>query len=274
MFGFAMPELPEVECFRRHLETHLLHHTITQIRVLVPELLENIEKEEFIQKTANQQIDKTFRHGKFLFLHLSPTNIWVVIHFGMTGFFRYTLSTSALLIHDRVVIHHQKPNDPHDSQRVAIFNDQRKFGLMTITESPIHFMQQRGFGPDALELSSRTFQDIISHNSRKLKVVLMDQQLIAGIGNLYSDEMCFQAQIHPFRSANSLSSEEINRLYIIMRHVLTRAIENDADIDKFPAEFFINLREKGKSCSRCNSSIQSGKVGGRMAYFCPQCQKL
>ncbi|MBU4174513.1 MAG: hypothetical protein KKB90_12305 [Actinobacteria bacterium] len=130
-------------------------------------------------------------------------------------------------------------------------------------------------GPEPLSrgFTFKRFQAIVSPRGNPIHSVLMNQELIAGIGNIYSDEITFQARIRPDRKASGLSDESLRRLFDAMKLVLNRAIELDAELDRYPKDWIIPHRKKGGMCPVCGGALVKKAIGGRSSYFCPTCQK-
>lgn len=259
-----MPELPEVESFRRFFDAHALNQKIVQVQVTDERILENITQPDLKKALMHQKFISTHRHGKFLFCNYS-SNKWLVIHFGMTGDFRAISDNDPIEKHDRVII-------SFDKHRVLTFNDQRLFGLISLTNSIPEFLKERRFGPDALEIKYEDFHTRITKKHKFIKAVLLDQSVIAGVGNLYADEALFQAKIHPKIMSNNLSESQTKLLYDQIQRIFHLAIDFGADYGKFPQDFFIHKREQGGKCPRCANVLDSIKITQRTTYFCPNCQ--
>jgi formamidopyrimidine-DNA glycosylase len=259
-----MPELPEVESFRLFFEKNALNHRIKSVHVLDIGILEMIDKERFEQTITNCVFTSTFRHGKFLFCQIKPSQ-FVVFHFGMTGDFFIRDKLDELHKHDRVAFY-------LDNENIFVFSDQRKFGLVGITANIEEFLHKRNFGPDALLISTDEFLSRILHHKKPIKACLLDQSILAGVGNLYADEALFRTQIHPGTFPNELSKAKLSELIAIVQKILHQAIYHGAYYGDFPADFFIQGREKNGLCPRCNSTLESGKIVGRTSYYCPKCQ--
>jgi formamidopyrimidine-DNA glycosylase len=261
-----MPELPEVESFRQEFIKSALKRKIKSIQVTDPTILEEITEDQIKQELGGKEFTATHRHGKFLFCQYSSSD-WLVFHFGMSGYFRVFAKNSGIHKHDRVLFFFDK--DP-----VVAFNDQRKFGLVGHTNDIAMFLNARNFGPDALEISDDAFITKIQSRNKPIKACLLDQAILAGVGNLYADEALFQSQIHPLTFPKQLGKEQLQLLLYQIRRILTTAIENGADFGKFPVDFFINSRENDKPCPRCGVALVHLKITGRTSYFCPACQKV
>ena len=213
-----MPELPEVETFRSLFNQHALQEKILKIQITDIGILRKPEQQPiFENKFHNQEFIKTIRHGKFLFIQAS-NKIWFSMHFGMSGFLRYENINDSPHKHDRALFYFE--NDHY-----LAFNCMRKFGKLEIIKNPTNFIQEHKFGPDSISISSKQFQDQISRRKRSIKSALLDQSIIAGVGNLYADEALFQARIHPNRLIPKLTSDETSLLLKKIQSILKQAFE-------------------------------------------------
>jgi formamidopyrimidine-DNA glycosylase len=134
------------------------------------------------------------------------------------------------------------------------------------------YLQQLKLGPDAWSVKRGTFNDIMKKAAGALKPFLMNQKNIAGLGNIYVDEILFHAGLHPTGKAQNLTAQERDDLYSTMQSVLRTAVHCHADPDSFPDSYLLPRREKNAECPRCGNTIQKISVGGRSAYVCPSCQ--
>ena len=159
-----------------------------------------------------------------------------------------------------------------NNRRLA-FDDQRKFGEIELIEDVDEFLQTRGLGPDALEISLSQFKAIIGKHRGAVKAILLNQQLIAGIGNLYADEILFRARMHPATEAVRLSDKDLTGLFRAMRYVLEKAIALKTDFNRLPKSWLLTHRGKRGRCPRCGRALKSATIGGRTSWFCAHCQK-
>lgn len=266
-----MPELPDVEGFKRYLDATSLHQKIESVRVTKAKVLRGISGAKLGRALSGHSLERTRRHGKHLFAALDDGR-WLRLHFGMTGRLAYFKHLDDDPEHDRVRF------DFANGYHLA-FDDQRLFGQVGLIEDPDAFIAAQGLGPDAMDDSFDRTTFIEQMQSRKggIKSALMDQSFLAGIGNLYADEILFQAKLHPNASVQKLDRKTLGRLYTTMRRVLRVAVERGAGseelVDKLPRSYLLPNREAGRDCPRCGGPIQRIKTAGRTTYFCPQCQK-
>ena len=180
-----MPELPEVETFKRYLDSTSLHQRITNIEVRDAYVLKRVSLRELIRRLKGRRFENSRRHGKHLFVRASD-ELWLRLHFGMTGWLEYLKRDEETPKTTRVLFRFA------NNRRLA-FDDQRKFGEIELIEDVDEFPQTRGLGPDALDISLSQFKAIVGKRRRAVKAILLNQRLIAGIGNLYADEILFRA---------------------------------------------------------------------------------
>lgn len=184
----------------------------------------------------------------------------LMLHFGMTGFVKYFQAEG-----DKAPEHAHLLLDFRDGYRMAYVNA-RKLGELGWAEDVASFVEGRGLGPDALEVGYDELVGILEGRRGTLKGTLMNQELMAGLGNVYSDEILFRTGLHPRRTAGNLDEEAVKALYKDMRHVLEKAIQGRAE--DFPSDFLLPHRGVGSECPRCGGTIRKIKVSGRPTYFC------
>lgn len=259
-----MPELPSVEIFKNYFDTYGLNQNIAEVKVFNPEILGDINSKNFKSILNNQRFISNLRYGKYLFSSFNR-KAYLILHFGMTGYLRY----------------HQLDDPPHKHQRVSFifdngkilsFIDPRKFGKVDITFNWNHFIKQKKLGPDALRLDYEAFHKLFKNRKGAIKPLLMNQQFIAGIGNLYADEILYQSGLHPLTKACHLKNDEIKQLYENMKMVLEKAITVQDQLQNFPEDYLLAHRYKGGECPE-GGIIKIIRVGGRTTYLCPSRQK-
>ncbi len=260
-----VPELPDVEGFRRVLCEHAVGEPIAGIDVRDAGVIRQRCAGDFVRALIGRVFAEPARVGKWL---LAPTDgPMLLAHFGMTGSLVWARPDQAL----------DGPEDRYD--RVVfdmgtgslIYRDQRKLrGLwLADTEDEIAAVLGRQ-GPDALGLTGSRLSDRLQGHRRSLKAVLMDQSVIAGLGNMLSDEVLWRAGIHPVRQFASLDAEERPRFYQSLRAVL-RASVKEARIPR-SKRWLSSERNPGGRCPRCHSELRTSRLAGRTSYWCPVCQ--
>jgi formamidopyrimidine-DNA glycosylase len=153
------------------------------------------------------------------------------------------------------------------------FEDQRKFGEIGLIENVNEFLEKRALGPDALDVSLRQFREIFAKHRGAVKTILLNQHLIAGIGNIYADEILFRTRLHPATQISALKAKTVSKLFRATRYILKKAIEAKADADLMPKSWLLAHRGKGGKCPGCGRKLRSATIGGRTAWFCAHCQK-
>ncbi len=260
-----MPELPDIEVFRRRIEAHGLDRLIAEVDLRDPERLRGASAEDLRAALTGYRFEQARRHGKVLFVKVSCG--WrLVMHFGMTGFVAFYPDPADEPGHPRLVLRFA------DGGWFA-FDDQRKLGWLELTDDIPSYLHAQGIGPDALVISRDDLHALLHGKRGQVKPALMDQERIAGIGNVYADEILFQAGVRPDHACNELSQDQIDAIHQALRSVLTQAVEADADPEKMPSSWLTPLRGADDArCPRCGGPLETAKVGGRTAYACPNCQ--
>jgi formamidopyrimidine-DNA glycosylase len=263
-----MPELPDVECMRQELERRILGKRIADIAVNSPSLVAGTSDASLQDQLKGRAIASTGRHGKHLFIGFDLGGKELAVHFGMTGSLRHFENLADDPVHDRVRF------DFADSTHMA-YNSVRKLGRIQLVSDRTAFIAGKGLGPDALDQLT-TFDDFVSAVGRRrgiAKAVLMDQKAIAGIGNVYSDEILFQARINPKSRVDAMGEDLLRILFDAMRSVLGTAIDQGADPARLPRDFLIHQRHARGVCPVCGGKVKKETIAGRSAYFCPNCQR-
>ncbi len=268
-----MPELPEVETIKNDLAPIAAGRKIVGIEFLWPGTLLAPSAGEFETAVKGRCITKLSRRGKYLVFHLDDGSK-MLVHLRMTGSFLSGCQPEDLPKHTRAVIH--LDNGGH-----LFFIDPRKFGKFQLVNDEAVLEK---LGPEPLEdsFTPEVLGDLLLRRKAPVKAVLVDQSVIAGIGNMYADEALFLARIHPLKVAGSLSSGEVRRLHAAIQAVLREAIANKgASISNYfrpggekgyAHQQFRVAHRKGEVCPDCGASLQRIMVRQRGTYFCPCCQ--
>jgi formamidopyrimidine-DNA glycosylase len=265
-----MPELPDVEIYRRRLEEHAMKRSFTEARIFDERLLDQVTARQLKQALVSHRIVATKRHGKCLLVELDDGSL-LTLHFGMTGDIvplregqdlpRYTVLQ--LLFNDRTGI---------------AITSRRKLGHIGLTKNMEVFTKSQGLGVDALDpaLDRTSFRAALGSARSAIKSALMDQSKLCGIGNIYSDEILFQAGLNPRKQVGNLDASEIDGLFKTVRRVLQEAIRRGVLSEGFegavPGGWLLAHRERGGRCPRCGEVLQTSNIAGRTAYFCASCQ--
>lgn len=263
-----MAELPDVATFERYFDATALHREIAGTEVRDERMLDGLTAAELDRGLLGHAFAATRRHGKYLFALLDDADDGaLVLHFGMTGSLRTFKRPDAMPEYARVLI------DFSDGYRLAVVS-QRLLGGVALTDDPDAFVAERGLGPDALAdlTDEAALRRALEGHGGMLKPTLTNQAIVAGIGNLYVDEMLYQARLDPRVPADELDDRALAELFRAMRRVLETAIERDADPAEFPTGWISRHREPGATCPRCGGEIERFEVAGRGTYWCPACQ--
>jgi len=284
-----MPELPEVETLKRQLEKKVKGKIINDIDILSPKNFIG-KKEEIIGK----KIEEVNRFGKVLSLKLvdvkNQTSVFLNIHLKLTGELLYADDINNAVFKE--IIPFTKTNKmPANTTRTVVkfsdgsglfFNDLRKFGWMKIKDKP---EKPKGIDVLSTDFTLEFFSNLVKKSKKSIKILLMDQEKITGIGNIYANDALFLAKIHPQRIASNLNKTEIKSLFKSIKKIIEQGIKHqgssgadeafvqlDGTKGKHQRYFLVYQREK-LPCLICNALIQRIKQGGRSSFFCPKCQR-
>jgi formamidopyrimidine-DNA glycosylase len=260
-----MPELPDVEVFKRYLDATSLRQRVVSVHVRDAYVLKGVSGRELARQLKGHCFKSTHRHGKHLFVR-TDGEVWLRLHFGMTGSLQYLKNHEQVARHARVLFRFANTN------RLA-FDDQRKFGEVGLLTDVDRFLKERLLGSDALKVDLSEFEKLFRQHRGAVKSILLNQKVIAGIGNIYADEILFHARMPPATEAARLSDKAVRRLFHAMRYVLEKAIASGANAHLMPKSWLLPHRGKGGRCPRCGRALKSATIGGRTAWFCAHCQK-
>ena len=286
-----MPELPEVETVRKGLEKKLKDFIISEIEIIRPSTIAfPANKDEFKKGLNNSLIDKWSRRGKYLIANLikNPNNKtlksngYLIIHLRMTGHFNWLKRNNSPCKHTRVRFFDSQGNELR-------FIDLRSFGqIWWIKEGLDPKKIIKGLGSLGPEPFSKDFnyeylKKEFSKRTKSIKAVLLDQRIIAGIGNIYADESLFEAGISPFREAKTIKKRELIKLRISIMDVLEKSIGSGGttfsdfrNIEGLNGNYSMQAnvyKRTGEKCKRCSNLIQRKKITGRSTHWCSNCQK-
>ncbi len=292
-----MPELPEVETVRRGLEQKLNNFIIKKVEICRDSTVAfPINKEEFTKGLLNSLIYKWDRRGKYLIAQLkevpnenaqflvenSKNNGFLVVHLRMTGYFKFIENSSHPCKHTRIRFFDKNNNELR-------YIDVRSFGQMWWINkglSPNKIIKGLGsLGPEPFskEFDANYLKKVISKRSKSIKAILLDQTIVAGIGNIYADESLYSAGISPFREARTIKNNELIKLKESIVTVLKKSIGSGGttfsdfrDLEGENGNFGLQTnvyRRTGKECRKCGNLIARQKITGRSTHWCPKCQK-
>ena len=273
-----MPELPEVETVKESLKRKILNNRIIDVKVYHDKIIEFPSVEEFKKQIINQQFIDVKRRGKWLMFELD--NYYLLSHLRMEGKYNIKKSQENLDKHEHVVF-------ILDNNKELRYKDVRKFGKMhLILKDEVYNklpLNKLGLEPDDEALTVSYLKDKYKNKSLPIKTVLLDQQIIVGIGNIYADEILFLSNVNPLKQSKKLTKKELQLIIDNTKIVLEKAIKaggttirsytsSEGVYGRFQHELLIHGKE-GKPCSKCNDIIVKIKVGGRGTYYCRKCQK-
>lgn len=257
-----MPELPDVEVYKRYFDSTALHQPIAAAEVLDNNLLNGTSATTVRRALRGASFEATRRHGKHLFARLSSDR-WLALHFGMTGALKYYKRDEAAPEYGYFRV------DFENGYHLALVVP-RKLGRVRVIDDPDAFIRAHDLGPDALGLDFDTFEAQLADRRGMIKSALMDQSVIAGLGNIYSDEILFQAGIHPKTEVQALDEATLHSIFDAMHDVLDTAIDCDADPEQMPIDRFMLPHRRGdQKDPYSGTELQKITVSGRTGYYSP-----
>jgi len=289
-----MPELPEVETVRRDLAKVLLGKKITALKVFAPTTVKP-SAATFIKKLKGLSFADLNRRGKLLIFELNQPDLFLLIHLKMTGQLIYLSPKTAITGGHSFSQEERSRSFPNQHTRVSLtfedggrlfFNDLRKFGYLRLVDTKtLEQIIANNYGPEPLDKSftQKGLSLNLKKSQRSVKAVLLDQKIIAGLGNIYVDESLFAAGIRPIRTANSLKPVEVSQLFKAIPRILKKSLRyrgttfrNYLDSSGQKGNFSEKLQvygRGGQKCYQCGNTIEKIRVAGRGTHYCPQCQK-
>jgi len=271
-----MPELPEVETIRKQLNKLTTNKSIVSAEFFGPSKMINLPKNKFLKLLVGAKIVQVDRRAKLLVLELN-NGYGLLTHLKMTGKYLFDAEKDK---HTHLVMY-------LSGKHTLGFKDVRKFGYLKIfKQKEIPKILDKEYGPEPLEKNFilKKFEGMLTKKPKsQIKQLLMDQKFIAGIGNIYAQEVCFYARIRPERKVHTLTKKEIKKLYEGIIKILKDAIKcggttADDYLDCYGKQgnYFSKLKvygRKGKKCVRCRATLMESRLGGRGTVYCPKCQK-
>lgn len=266
-----MPELPDVEVMRRYAEARVLGRRIGTVSVRPDGMKTGTSEGTLRGALRTHDLRETRRHGKHLFLRSSEERgRWLRLHFGMTGWLH--------------VWDGEGKGEEPDATRLRVdFEDgghlafvcPRKLGEIDLVEDPDAWVEAKGLGPDPMAkgFGLRDVRARLEGRSGAVKATLMNQEVLSGLGNVYTDEALFQAGIDPRVAVDTLDDDAVASLWRAVRRVLENAVEYGADPEAMPDTWLLPHREDGADCPRCGGTIRKTEVSGRATYFCDRHQE-
>lgn len=270
-----MPELPEVQTVVSELNQQIQGRTIKSVNILRDSIIQN-SKSEFVKAIKNRLILNVKRKGKYILFELQEGR-WMLAHLRMTGKFVVQKSPVSVHKHDRVLFE-------LDNQLTMIFNDVRCFGTLEIITSPENNdkINQLGWDPWDKQLTPSALHNKFKNRSTTIKTLLLDQGIIAGLGNIYVAEILFNAKISPFKTGRKLTKAQLSRLIESTKSILNEALKyNGTSISDYRRvddkqgtfqNFLQVYGKEGQPCPICSSPIQKKRQNQRSTFYCIQCQ--
>ncbi|MFA5688955.1 MAG: bifunctional DNA-formamidopyrimidine glycosylase/DNA-(apurinic or apyrimidinic site) lyase [Kiritimatiellales bacterium] len=270
-----MPELPEVETIRRQLcAAGIEGRKITGVEINWYRLCEPVAPPEFSKRLLHRTIKKLDRHGKWLIFQLTGKEN-LLVHLRMTGGFYLSTGRLKKGQHDRAVLKLSGGLNLH-------FRDPRKFGRWKLAAGA-----PEKLGPDALTVTKKEFFEQFTKKNKALKALLLDQEFIAGVGNIYADEALFEAKLHPLRKSGTLTPTEREQLYRAVVKVIRAGVKNKGtslgdgqgnftDLNGESGGYRVKVKAYGRAgepCESCGIPLEKITVAQRTTVFCPGCQK-
>ena len=269
-----MPELPEVETTRRGIAPYVERQKVTAVRLYDRRLRWPVP-EDLAHRLVGRVVDRVERRSKYLLFRLDADTL--LIHLGMTGSLRVYKDAPPRLAHDHVDLE-------FGNGVVLRYHDPRRFGAVLWSPGAVHPLLAR-LGPEPLGADFDPDHLFRATRKRKtaIKLALMDNRVVVGVGNIYANESLFRAGIRPTRVANRISAQRLRRLREAVRETLAEAIarggstlrnygDSDGAAGSFQLHCFVYGRE-GLPCRVCGTAIRSVRLGGRATNFCPRCQR-
>jgi formamidopyrimidine-DNA glycosylase len=300
-----VPELPEVELYSRYFAEHALHRRIARVHVRDERILGATRKDAFVARLQGREFTRVRRHGKHFFAYVGQAILPVLgssspppsgqaglpvpplgqarlpgppsgqaglpvlhLHFGMTGDLAAYRDVAEEPRFAKIVF------DFEDGSHLA-FEDVRLFGVAELVDDPDLFIAEHRLGRDPLDPSFtlKVFRELVAKRRGAIKAVLMSQELVAGLGNLWVDETLFQTGIKPRRATDKLREDEVKAVFMTMRKIVREVIERKSRGLEPPPRYLLWRREIGEQCPRCGGTIRRSTVFGRTTYSCATHQR-
>jgi formamidopyrimidine-DNA glycosylase len=262
-----MPELPEVQTFKQYFDAAAIGQRIAAMTVHDDKIIRNMSGPAFADALTGRTITGSIRRGKYLFAQLDNDHD-VLLHFGMTGDLNLYQEQEERGRFERFAFHFTDGN-------TLGFDDTRKFARILYLEDREAYIKEVSLGPDALELEEAYFLKALAGRKTTLKGALLNQKIVAGLGNLYVDDLCYQLRIHPATRVNQLSEEQLQSVYRKIVEMMTLATENPPHYREYPEKWFWHTwRKEGGIDPETGGAVKIIKVAGRTTYFVEGRQRM
>ena len=266
-----MPELPDVQVYKEYLDATALHKEIEDVDVDADGMLYGLSALALVRRLKGEELAESRRHGKHLFVRVGEGDGWLRLHFGMTGELDAWASEEEAPDDDEhVALRLDFADGSHLAYRIP-----RRFGEIGWVDDVDDFVEERELGPDPMdpEFGLREFRTVLEGRRGMIKTTLMNQEVLAGLGNVYVDEILFQVGLHPEASTDELEDDTVKEIYRAMNRVIKTAVKARADVDEMPGSYLLPHRTGDQKCPKCGKKLKRQAVGGRPTYFCPQDQQ-
>ncbi len=260
-----MPELPEVNTFQRYFDETSLQQRIAEVQVHDAKIIHNVSGAAFIDLLTGRTFVGSYRRGKYLFAELDNQH-YLLMHFGMTGDLAYYQEEEDRPRHERFTFHFE------NGFRLG-FDCPRKFAKIRYIEDLDAYIREIGIGEDAQRISESDFLEKMKGRKVSIKGFLLNQSNLAGVGNLYADEICYRTKVHPASIADKIPLKKRKEIFTTMQKILKMAVSKNVYYKEYPDDWLWQWRKEGTKAPNGKGLVQQAKIAGRTTYFCTQWQK-
>lgn len=258
-----MPEMADIEVLKRRFNQDVTGQTVTAVKIINPALVKSVSGLE--EKLTGKKILDSQRYGKYLFVKIGQDG-YLILHFGLTGHLIFEKDKEKSLRQDAMLV--------ISTESLNLIYEAKIYGMAGWCTDPKNFIAEKKLGPDAGALTESEFIHVLRCSKGPIKPALMDQQRIAGVGNVYADEILFQAKIHPQVPIKSLSVERLKKIYEAVHLIHESAVKVSAVRTQMPDWALMKIRKTSTLCPKCGGTLKNILVNSRETLFCPQCQHL
>ncbi len=268
-----MPELAEVETVRRALKKNILNKKIKDIKIIYSKIIEN-DVDDFVKRLINKEFINLDRKGKYLIFETKDN--FLISHLRMEGKYFIKNITNDITKHEHIIF-------IFEDDTTLCYHDTRKFGRMQLINKDEISTYFSKLGKEPNEVSLTYLKPKLSRSKKNIKTLLLDQSIIAGLGNIYANEVLFRAKVNPYKKGADLNDNEIENIIVASSSIIKKAIEEGGStIKSYTSSLGVignyqnYLRVHGKEnekCVNCDEKIIKEKLDGRSSYYCKNCQK-
>ena len=261
-----MPELPEVNTVQLYFRETALQKRIRKVVVSDEKVIRNVDGHDFAHKISGQRFVDTYRRGKYFFGDLENGHS-VLFHLGMTGDLKFYSDETDRPKYERFAFHFEEGT-------VLAFDCPRKFARILYLEDRKAYLEEINLGPDALEIDEATFMDLTEGKKSSIKGFLLNQHYLAGVGNLYADEICYQSKVHPASIVQKIPAKVLKLLFGNMQSILQKAVDHLPHYKNYPPNWFWEWRKEGLAGPKGKGVVEKTKIAGRTTYYVEGWQRL